>query len=346
MAKAKKTAKGKKPPGMKKPKSKPLARKSPRGSPKRTAAKPAKIQTVPPKKALTGGEKNPVPGIEMPKLQSVPKPLSEEPITPETIEAKPPEKAPMKTGIQPAFDLLPPWESKSVLSDYFAEEDIIFELQSAKSEASAFLANSGEVNQSFPGYFLIAAREGKEIVGAIDGFAIQGVLVIARSRAVGDNKRELHSLLYCAALSMFRDSKTVLFASSRSAFSEDVAGRLIFLGRSAGMQGIPSNHSDTLFFIRRIGKENDLVADGKELAALLRSAGTIFKPGELLSELGKQGAVQLIPLPTSPDSSSRLHELEDTVPALGIEAGEMDKILEKLKEDYVYDRKDITPESL
>jgi len=341
MAKAK--TKKTKSPGMKKPKSKTPASKSSKASPKRAAAKPAKIRTVAPKKALTGGEKNQVPGIGMPKLQSIPKPLSEGPITP---EARPMEISHMKAGIQPAFDLLPPWESKSVLSDYFAEEEIVFGLQSAKSEASAFLAKSGEVNQSLPGYFLIDAREGKEIVGAIDGFAMHGVLIIARSRAVGDNKRELHSLLYCAALSISSDSKTVLFASPRSAFSEEVAGRLIFLGRSAGMQCIPPNHSDTLFFIRRMGKENDLVADGKEIAALLRSVGTIFKPGGVAGEMEKRGAVQLIQLPTSPDSSGRLHELEDSVPALGIEAGDMDKILEKLKEDYVYDRKDITPESL
>ncbi len=300
-----------------------------------TAAKPRKAAS---KKPLSIREK--IIGRQTEKLQSVPKPLSEGPITPESKEKSP------KSGIQPAFDLLPPWESKSVLSDFFSEEEIVFGLQNAKSDASAFLAKSGEVDQSLPGYFLIEAREGKEIVGAIDAFYMQGTLVIMRCRATGERKRELHSLLYCAALSVSRDSKTVLFSSPRSAFSEETAGRLIFLGRSAGMQGIPPNHSDTIFFIRRLGKEYDLAADGKELAALLRSVGTIFKPAAVIDELEKKGAVQLIPLPTSPDSSGRLHELEDVVPALGIEAKEMAGLLEKLKEDYVYDRKDITPESL
>jgi hypothetical protein len=132
----------------------------------------------------------------------------------------------------------------------------------------------------------------------------------------------------------------------RSPFTEAMAGKLLFLGRNAGMKGIAVDHLDMLFFIRRVGKEYDLIADGKELSVLLGSVGMVFKLNGVISEMEKKGAVPLIPLPTSPDSRSRLHELEDAVAAFGLEAGDMAKIMEKLKEEYVYDRKDITPESM
>ena len=282
---------------------------------------------------------------------AIPKPpatliMEEKPITPET-GSLPVQKIPeMKTGssIQPAFDLLPPWESKSVLNDFYVEEGIAF----VKSESQSFLAKSGKnPDDSVHGYFLIEAKKGKETVGAIDGFALNEVLVITRSRASGEKKRELHSLLFCAALAFSirnMKPKAVLFSSPRSRFSEDVAGKLMFLGRSAGMQAL--SNPDMHLFIRRLGKEHDMIADGKELAALLKGASPAFKFDKMISELEKKGPVPLVPLPISPDTSGRLHELEDSVPALGYETSEMGKIIEKLKEEYVYDRKDITPESL
>jgi hypothetical protein len=172
------------------------------------------------------------------------------------------------------------------------------------------------------------------------------VLVICRMRATGEKKRELHTLLYGAALAHARtisqSTGLAIFAMTRAPFSEPMAGKLIFLGRSAGMQAISGK---SLLFIRRFGKESDLVADGKSLATALRKAAL---PGieDIIAELEKKDAFPLIPLSTSPDSSARLHDISDAAEALGLDKGDKEKVMAKLKEDYVYDRKDITPETI
>jgi hypothetical protein len=249
----------------------------------------------------------------------------------------------------PAFELMPPWQDKSGLSEFVSSQGIAFSLQKPGAEASEFLAKGRAVDEKLPGYFIIQARKGATLIGAVDGYALQDTLVFMRSRALGAMRPELHSALYCAAMTYARaqapQPKAAFYVCPKLPLSEDMAGKLLFLGRRAGMQALPTEGSNTLVFIRRIGKEYDFIADAKELAALLRSISAIFKLDAVISGLEGKGTLMLIPLPMSPDAQDRLHELEDTVRALGIGTANLAAVLEKLRNVCVYERKDVAPES-
>ena len=152
-------------------------------------------------------------------------------------------------------------------------------------------------------------------------------------------------LLYAAALAKSKPAY-VMLAQPR-AFSFETACRLIFAGRGLGMSALPTRHKSLLFFIRRVGKESDPIAGGKEIAGALRAAGGLFEGLEAsISELEGKDAFALVPLPNSPDTREHLHELKDAVLDLGLPSESLDKVLQRLADEYVADRKDISPESL
>lgn len=296
----------------------------------------------------------PAPEQKMAPKPAEQKPAKEEPIKP--IMSKPqtqePEPAQIQkpsapgTIIEPSLAFMPPWQDKERLSSFIADEGVKLTAGQPGSEASAFLSMSGrKVDEGLPGYFIVQAADGGGMIGAIDGYAIQDLVVLMRARVSGKSRRELHSLLFCAAMTLAGKPKAALYLCPRVPFSEEIAGKLLFLGRREGMQAVPTNHLETLFFIRRFGKEYDLVADGKEISSLLRKAVAIVKFDGVIDEIEKKETIALIQLPMSPDSRNRLRELQDAVAALGLEAPNLASVIDKLMETYVYDRKDVTPES-
>jgi hypothetical protein len=153
----------------------------------------------------------------------------------------------------------------------------------------------------------------------------------------------MHILLYSAALSGHQPSY-ILFSMKKPALGMEFATRLILLGRGFGFSALPIQSADSLFFIRRVKRELDPIAGGGELAKALSGVKRIYGIETDVAELEAKGVVPLIPLPTSPDSREHLHELRDVVQNLGIIAPDLDNILEKLRIEYVLQRKDMTPE--
>lgn len=283
------------------------------------------------------------------KAEAAPPPVKAPPLPAPSIAPKQATPAPSGT-ISPAFSLLPPWQNEERPRSFMEDEGLTFSLAAPGSKASEFLLATGrKSDETLAGYFLIQAKKGEEIVGAVDGYSLPEALVFMRARAALPGRRELHTLLFCAGLGYYKTQnpkpKNVIYLNPSGPVSKELAGRLLFLGRRAGMLAVPVGHLDMLIFIRRIGMESELVADPYEIAGLLRAVSGIFHLDGVIEELASKGPVVLVPLPMSPDIRNRLHELKDTVAALGLPPDGFDALMERLIEDLVYDRKDITPES-
>jgi hypothetical protein len=212
-----------------------------------TAQEKAPLLLPPPAKAPTKGPERIAPeGIE--------------PIVPKLQISVPGKGAPLSVG----FDLVPPWQDKERLISFMKDEGISFSTESAGSEASSFLSSAGkETDAGANGYFLIRAEQAGLIIGAIDGYLTQDSVVFLRSKSQIKKRRELHTLLFCAAMTLLKAQspapKAAIYICPRAPFSQELAGRLLFLGRRAGMQAIPVESQGMLFFIRRFGKEHDLI---------------------------------------------------------------------------------------
>ncbi len=248
--------------------------------------------------------------------------------------------------------MLPDWEDRLRLRRTIFEDGLeFFEAGKGSAEANEayIMLNQSHktAHSDLHDYLLICAkdRSGK-IVGAMDGHALGDTLVIGRSFSASTKTRELHILLYAAALAG-RNPSFVVTYTKLGDFSIDTAGRLILFGRGMGMSAIPLKTTH-LIFVRRMRKELDPISSGPEIAAILEKL-KIF--GELdldahIGEFSSKSVVPLIPLPLSPDSREHLHELRDVVNSLGLPAGQLEAVMATLRADYVSGRKDITPQAL
>ncbi len=288
----------------------------------------------------------------MAPLPSVPQATPER--KPQPPEELPPPKAPVNGlhPIQPAFDMLPDWEDRLRLRRAVFEDGLEFfeagKGSAESNEAYLMLNQSHKAPHSdLHDYFLICVKDrAGKMVGAIDGHAMGDLLVIGRSCSASPKTREIHILLYAAALAGKNPSYVATYTKLGD-FSMDTAGRLILFGRGMGMSAIPLKTSH-LVFLRRLGKELDPISNGAEIAGVLERL-KVFGELELdahISEFSSKSVVPLIPLPLSPDSREHLHELRDVVSALAIPAGQLDAVMATLRADYVSGRKDITPAAL
>ncbi len=314
------------------------------------------IEPIPPKPAAE--MPNPLPPIERispaakeEKPKEAPKPEAH-PLPP----AKPEQPRPQTGGIHPltpALELLPDWEDRLRLRRVIFEDGLQFFMMgkgTSEFEEAYLLLNQTHklAHADLNDYFLICAkdRSGK-VIAALDGHALSDdLLVIGRSFSGPSKKREMHVLLYAAALSG-RSPSSVVCYTKLGDFSADTAGRLVFFGRGLGMSAIPLKTSH-LIFVRRMRRELNPLSSGAEIAGLLEKL-KVFGELELeghIEEFRQKDAVALVPLPTSPDSREHLHELKDVVNALGLPAGQLDAVMASLRADYVSGRKDITPEAL
>jgi len=343
--------------GKKAAQKKSMPSKAKKAPPKRKPApkKAVKPKTLPPphppiKPAVAPSSQPISPSLPPPPPQ-LPQAAPPEPETAGPVGA-PESHTPVPGGVlSPALDLLPMWEDRERLRRFMSEEGLSFSApekgSSDFSSASRFLSASGKkADAAQQGYVIIScADRGGKPVAAMDGYLIGNVLVLMRARVtVQANKRALHILLYAAALARAKPSYVVL--AEPRAFSFEAACRLIFMGRGLGMSAIPLSHKSLLFLIRRVGRESDPIADGKEIAGALKPLVALFSGLETpIGEIERKDMVALVPLPNSPDTREHLHELKDAVLALGLPAESLDKVLQRLAEDYVLDRKDISPES-
>ncbi|MCI0504179.1 hypothetical protein L0Y65_05740 [Candidatus Micrarchaeota archaeon] len=279
-------------------------------------------------------------------------PSPEPPKAPPHIDASGQSDGPLAIPLTPALEMLPDWEDRLRLRRAIFEEGLTFYSLGRHCpefhEASSMLAPSKkDAADSVPGYFMVCLkdRSGK-MAGAMDGHMLGGgVMAIGRSAARGDRRRELHILLYSAALSGHQPSY-VVFSTKKAPITEDSAAQFILLGRGFGFSGIPARLPDALLLLRRVKRELDPISSGQEISQALGAARPIFgsRFDAAIGEISKKGIMPLIPLPASPDSREHLHELRDTVPMLGLSADGLESVLERLLADYVLGRKDITPE--
>lgn len=314
------------------------------------AAPPPTLLLPPPESAAPKPEtpkpKTPEAGIpvQQPRAEK-PLPVAPEPMTTEPETAKPP-----PGRIQPAFEMLPEWEDRERMRRFIREEGLSFFTLSPESpdyrQALAFLPGAKSAK---PGHFIVCMKSAiGGIAGVMHGFTLQegNVLFISGSKVSGERRAERHVLLCCAALALAKP-RYVVYATAKKALDMELSGKIIFLGRGLGMSAIPSAHP-SLIFIRRPGREYDPVASGDEVAQLLRSLKAVMD-GQLdaaVEDFMKKGALSLIPLPTSPDTREHLHELRDAVLALALQAPGLEALLEKLKDEYVLRRNDVTPAAL
>jgi hypothetical protein len=272
-----------------------------------------------------------------------------QPSAPPHIDASSHDDGPLAILLAPALDMLPEWEDRLRLRRAIFEDGLAFYSLGRGCpeyhEASIALSKSGkDAHEDVQGYFIVCLkdRSGK-MVGAMDGHMLEnGVMAVGRSFVKGDKRREMHILLYSAALSGHQPSY-ILLSMKKPPLSVDFAARLILLGRGFGFCALPLQKTDMMFFIRRVKRELDPIATGQELAKALSSVKPLMGLEKEIAELESKGVVPLISLPTSPDSREHLHELRDVVLGLGISAPDLETVLEKLRVEYILQRKDLTP---
>jgi hypothetical protein len=252
-----------------------------------------------------------------------------------------------------ALETLPEWEDRGRLKRVIFEDGLAFFALSNVSpeftEANSLLSQSKHPAIDAPGHFIVCVKDrGGKIVGALDGHLLsENTLWIDRSCVLDDKKRELHILLYCAALSG-KSVSFVLCSADKEPPSVQSAGKFILFGRGFGMSAIPFNHPKSVYFVRRVGKELYPLSTGQEIAKVL---GELVRLGDhslepVAADFANKESVALVPLPTSPDSREHLHELRDFFVALGLPTGNLQAIMDELRVQYVTGRTDITPQSI
>ncbi len=335
---------------------------APRRAMKAKPAKKAKV-SAPSLPAIQKPQPAPItpfmpPTIPVPKpvqLQLIPEP--KKPISaPAPLPVPSAPSIPSKPGpVNPDLSLLPAWEDKSRLNESILEEGFAFALledgSPSHNAALAFINEKKriETGKSAGAQMVVDCHDKKgELVASMLFYCLPDLVFIAGSRIMcEDRKRELHLLMYAAALTCVRP-KNVMYATERKDVSEDMAGRFILLGRGYGMSAIPINHPSALFFLRRVGREYDFLISGPELAKILENLKAFFGSSleTFIADMDKTIAVALVQLPLSPDAGEHLHEIQDAAAALSIPAEEIGPIIEMLKTDYILYRKDIIPEYL
>lgn len=324
---------------------------------KKPKAKAAKRPSRRPKPAKRKQKRKPQPKPEIPPPRALPKEKKvglsvAPPLYPKEPQPLPPPKPGLSSEITINLDTLPAWEDRLRLRRTMFEDGLKFYLVGKGSpesdEASALLSACKKDSQSKkPGYFMVCVkgRNGR-IAGAMDGHALDGGIVsICRSYAKDRKVRDLHILLYAAALTG-RGAKYTVFSTAVCPLSYELAGKFILLGRGFGMSALPIDHPKSIFFIRKVGNELEPSASGEELADVLRTL-VLLEPSlaHKAGELAQQESVILLSLPLSPDSREHLHELRELADSLHLE-GETKAVLDSLRDDYIVARKDVTPETL
>jgi hypothetical protein len=353
MVKPKKSASGKAKP-------KPNVRKVPKNP---AAKKPAsrKISKAAPKAAqklnpVRVAEKTrPVKHAQAPPPAKSPKsaPFALPPIQPIMPQEHEVPKMRVPPGaLAPALDLLPEWVDRAHLHGVIEEEGLVFTVPVAQSpdylEAQRLLSNCRAAKTSLPGYLILCAKDGsRRMVGALDGYAKDGILVILRSFTSSEKKRDVHVLMHSCALGMAKPAYVACCTERPSLADTESAGKLVFIGRGIAMSALPFTHQKLLFFMRRIGKEYDPLSSGTELARVALAMKPLCPEIEAASSaIAAKGVVPLILLPSSPDRFERLRELKDAAIMLGLPAEALDAIFDTLREQYVQSRIDITPAAI
>lgn len=366
MAKAKKSAPRKAKPGLK-------ARKAPKKPAAKKKAPPKKIMKVakkkaPPKmkarKAAPKMKKKAVvkrpasarfaptaPPMAPPSPKTAPLTLPPiQPVMPEE-HAVPKIRAP-PGALAPALDLLPEWVDRTHLHGVMEEDGLVFTAPAAGSpdyaEAQRLLSNCREANTSLPGYLIVCARDSaKRMVGALDGYVKDDILIILRSFTNSEKKRDVHVLMHSCALGMAKPAYVACCTERPDLSDAESAGKLVFIGRGIAMSAMPFTGQKMLFFIRRIGKEYDPISSGEELAKVVGAMKPLCPDiAAAASEIASKGVVPLILMPSSPDRLERLRELKEAAIMLDLPADALDKIFDTLKEQYVQSRIDITPPAI
>lgn len=272
-----------------------------------------------------------------------------QPSEPPHLDASRHDSGPLAIPLTPALELLPDWEDRLRLKRAVFEDGLAFFSLSRGCpeyhEAMIALSKTGKAaHEETTGYFIVCMKDRTgAMVGAMDGHMLgNAVMHVGRSFVRGEKRREMHILLYSAALSGHTPDY-ILFSCSKPALNVDLAAKLILLGRGMGFCGIQMNKPGALVFIRRVRRELDPISSGKEIAQALEGADALFGTEKESAELRGKGVVPLVPLPTSPDSREHLHELRDVVQALELDAPDLDAVLETLRSEYLLQRKDLTP---
>lgn len=279
-------------------------------------------------------------------------PLSVPPIQPIIAEEYNAPKMRAKPGeLAPALDLLPEWVDRSHLHDVVQEDGLSFAQPGTGSadytEAQAMLSKCREADASLPGYFVICAKGGGKLTGAMDACVAGDILVVLRSFAVSDKKRDIHLLMHSCALGVARPAYVACYIERPDFSDAESAGRMLFIGRGLGMSALPFAHQKMLFFLRRMGKEYDPLSSGEELARVAAALKPLCPEMEAAAvEIASKGVVPLVLMPASPDRLERLRELKDAAIMLDLPADKLDAILESLKIEYVLSRIDITPPAI
>jgi hypothetical protein len=254
--------------------------------------------------------------------------------------------------LAPALEMLPEWVDRAHLHGVLEEDGLIFSEPDAGSadyeEAHRLLSQCREANTSLPGYFVICAKDAsKQMVGALDGYVKNDVLIILRSFTSSEKRRDVHVLMHSCALGMAKPTYVACCTEKPALNDSESAGKLIFIGRGVAMSAMPFTHQKMLFFIRRIGKEYDPLSSGAELAKVVAVMKPLCPEVEAAAaEIASKGVVPLVLMPSSPDRLERLRELRDAAIMLDLPADELDKIFESLREQYVQSRVDITPQAI
>jgi hypothetical protein len=278
-----------------------------------------------------------------------PSPVQEE-ITPEAA----PEAAPA-TPLVPAFELLPSWENprrlKSVMDD--SGLTVLEPLPGSKDQKEALRLLKSK-DAALPGHLIVCVKDRPgALAAAADACVIKQeastLLVLLHSEVFSGNRRDMHLLLYAAALAAAKPTHVVCRSQNPDISEQDDAGRMIFLGRGMEMSTVPLNHPKMLLFIRCVGKEQEGAMPGPQLARIMNAANGVYKdkllPG-LADALAKKESVRLVMLPISPDYGEHLQELKDALITLGFPAEGLDDSMAKLESKYVGSRADLTPASL
>jgi hypothetical protein len=350
--KAKKAMKPQKKPGIRK-KAQGKIRKAGKTAPKKKPPKKKftakKIRKAPPKrKPPVKKAKAPVKAAPPPLLPKS-APLAVPPIQPIVPEEHKIPKVRVPPGaLVPAFDLLPEWVDRSHLHGVMQDYGLVFTAPGPGSadytEAQELLSKCRKSRASMPGYFVVCAKQNDRLIGALDAYPSGDVLVVLRSFAASENKRDVHILMHCCALGMAKPAYVACCIERQDFASAESAGRMILMGRGLGMTALPFTHQKMLFFLRRIGREYDPLSSGPELVKVAAAMKPLCpEVAAAASGLASKGVVPLVLMPTSPDRMERLRELRDAAIMLGLQADKLDLIFETLKQQYVHLRIDITP---
>lgn len=250
--------------------------------------------------------------------------------------------------ITPDLNKLPPWESRQTLKNLIFNNGLkFFSISRASPDFQNVLRSLGTTPmEDVSGHFVVCMKNNSnKIVGAIDGYEFENIIVLGRSFVSTDRKRDFQLLLYSATMTN-RNAKYILCSTKVEKVSVDFIGMLFLLGRGFGMYALPPFGSDQLVFIRRMQSEGPL-STGPEVAHILRAL-RMFGGSDIRSavfDFNQKGLVSLIPLPTSLDRKENIYEIKEIAPDLGLSEQSLKTVLSLLTQSAI-SYQDLTPDTL